>query len=271
MNHVVPVYSIAKSYTAAAALLTFESTRSVGSVVAKLPEQLRQLSMRDLLSHRSGLDDYFTWPAYRTAVEAGSDPWETDRVVAGASVGPGGRFRYSNTGFLLVRLALEAAHGSAFHEVLNELVFSPLGISAYRFSAREHWDHCDHPAIDPWLKRYHPGWVYTGTFAAEPDEAARGLALVMQGQLGTRLPKQMQQSRLVGAPDHHPMAPDAGYGLGLMTRGLPPTVVGHGGQGPGFNLFAAVAADGSRWRGEAAAEQGEDLELIRRCVDAVAS
>lgn len=269
MNHTVPVYSIAKAYTAAAALLSFEPGDAVGTVVPGLPPALAPLAFRDLLAHRSGLDDYYGWTAYRSAVAARQDPWPERTVLERARVGEPGAFRYSNIGFLLVRLALEAAHDSDFFGVLDRLVLGPLGVAAQPFAARADWDRCDHPAIDDDLRRYHPGWVYTGTFAADPDEAARGLALVMQGRLGADVPRLMQETHLVGAPDSHPMAPDAGYGLGLMTRGTPPTVAGHGGQGPGFNLFAAVSADGSRWRGEAEAAEGEDLALIRRCVAAV--
>uniref|UniRef100_UPI003B3AB770 hypothetical protein n=1 Tax=Pseudactinotalea sp. TaxID=1926260 RepID=UPI003B3AB770 len=56
---------------------------------------------------------------------------------------------------------------------------------------------------------------------------------------------------------------------GVMTKGQPVTVVGHGGQGPGFNLFAAVSADGRRWSGRAAEGQREELDLIQSCVDDV--
>lgn len=269
MSHIVPVYSIAKSYTAAAALLTFEPTQTVGSVIPDLPEALGRLSIEHLLSHRSGLDDYAAWPEYREAVAARAMPWSARSILNRASVGEPGRFRYSNIGFLLVRLALETAHDSEFHDVLSDLVFVPLGVSAQRFADLDDWDRCDHPAIDGALRSYHPGWVYPGTFATDPDEAARGLALIMRGRLGARLPEQMQRTHLVGVPSDHPMMPNAGYGLGLMTHGIPPTVVGHGGQGPGFNLFAAVSTDGTRWRGAVAAAEGEDLELIRRCVDAV--
>ncbi len=267
---VVPVYSIAKTYTAAAALLTFDPGDAVGAHLTGLSPEVAALTFDDLLAHRSGLHDYFAWTDYREAVDAREDPWADGAVLARAEVGEPGAFRYSNIGYLLIRLALERRHGGTFFEVLDDLVLSPLGIAAQPFATREDWDRCDHPAIDDRLRAYHPGWVYPGTFAADPDEAARGIALLMQGSLGDGIPTRMRTTLPVeGVSDVHPMTPVAGYGRGLMTKGDPVTVVGHGGGGPGFSLFAAASADGSRWKGEAVASDVEDLEVIRRCVEAV--
>lgn len=269
MNHTVPIYSIAKPYTAAAILLTFDTSHPIGNQLPWLPEPLKALRYMDLLSHRSGLNDYFVWPDYRAAVENAEEPWELRQILQRAQVQTPGTFRYSNIGYLLLRLALEDCHQMTFFETLNALIFVPLGIQASPFASPIDWSRCDHPAISQKLREYHPGWVYTGTFATTAEEAARGIALIMRGELGAGLPAAMRETFLVGAPQSHPMSPDAGYGLGLMTRGLPPTVVGHGGQGPGFNHFAAVSADGSRWHGETSPQVGEDQELILRCVSAV--
>jgi len=266
MPSIVPVYSIGKSYTAIALLRSLDPERQVGDVVPGLPEPLRPLTLLDLLSHRSGLDDYYPWPDYRAAVEARETPWPAGSILARAEVGAPGSFRYSNIGYLLLRLALEEHHQGSFFEVLDELVLQPLEIHAHPFAELADWARCDHPGIDDRLRAYHPGWVYTGTFAADPLEAARGLALVMQGALGADLAARLQQTWKVQVPPDHPMGPDAGYGLGMMTSGDPTSVLGHGGQGPGLNLFAATSADGSRWHGEVQASEGEDLELVRRCV-----
>ncbi|GAA1172956.1 hypothetical protein GCM10009584_12430 [Ornithinimicrobium humiphilum] len=268
---VVPVYSIAKSSTAAAALLSFDPEAPVGTVLPDLPSVLARLTFRDLLSHRSGLEDYAGWPDYGPAVAARETPWPVADVLGRARVGEPGRFVYSNIGYLLVRLALETKHGTPFFEVLDDLVLGPLGIQAWPFSEPEDWDHCDHPAIDDSLRRYHLGWVYTGTFAAEPDEAARGIALILQGRLGADVAAAMKRTMPVDVPADDPFAPTAGYGLGLMTHGIPVSAVGHGGGGPGFSLFAAASADGTRWRGEVGATERPDEDLVRRCLEAVAN
>ncbi len=267
---IVPVYSVAKTYTAAAALLSFDPDDALGAHLAGLAPELSTLPLRSVLSHRSGLNDYGAWPDYREAVAAREDAWPHAAVLARAEVGEPGAFRYSNIGYLLIRLALEARHGGTFFEVLLDTVLGPLGVSAAPFATSADWDACDHPAIDDSLRAYDPQWVYTGTFAAEPHEAARGIAGIMRGELGAGVAKAMCEAVVVeGVPATHPMSPGASYGLGLMVRGAPATVVGHGGGGPGFSLFAAASRDGARWCGEVSATESEDLDLIRRCVDAV--
>lgn len=269
MNYVVPVYSIAKPYTAIAALTSLNRDLPVGHYVAGLGPDLAALTCRDLLTHQSGLNDYAGWADYHSAVEARQAPWHEQEILERAEVARPGYFRYSNIGFLLLRRALETVHEATFFDVLQELVLTPLGLTAFPFSAPADWAHCDHPGIDDRLRAYHPGWVYTGTFAADPQEAARGLALVMQGALGQNMAHALRTSHLVDAPAAHPLSPAAGYGLGVMTSGDPVDVIGHGGQGPGFHLFAAAAVDGSRWHGEVQAAEGQDTDLIRRCLTAV--
>lgn len=269
MPAITPVYSVAKPYLAMAILQSFKTDQRIGSLVTNLSDPVANLTLKDILSHRSGLNDYYQWSDYRAAVDARETPWPTDEIVARAEVGEQGIFRYSNIGYLLLRLALEDHYRSSFFEILEKLIFRPLNIDAHPFAQPDDWNRCNHPSIDKHLRAYHPGWVYTGTFSAESTEAARGLALVMRGGLGADIALHLRETWPVPIPQPHPMAPNAGYGLGVMTIGNPVEVVGHGGQGPGFNLFAATNADGTRWHGEAQPTEGEDLELIQRCITRV--
>jgi len=269
MNEVVPVYSVAKSYTAIAAIKSFNLDDPVGDHLAGLRADLGSLTFRSLLGHRSGLNDYAAWPDYRAAVEARLAPWPQEQILRRAEMGPSGRFRYSNIGFLLIRRALEQAHRGTFFDVLADLVFEPLGIEARPFAAMEDWRHCHHPAINDWLRAYDPGWVYSGTFAANPQQAARGLALALRGDSGAEVASALRTSFHVDVPPQHPLAPTAGYGLGVMTGGDGEArVVGHGGQGPGITLFAATNIWGTRWHAEVGSETDGD-EPIRRCLTAL--
>jgi len=261
---IVPVYSIAKVYTAAAILLAVDVERPIGDHVSDLPTAVAELSIRDILSHRSGLNDYFAWPDYRAAVDADADPWPTTTVIDRAEVSNPGEFGYSNIGYLLLRLALERVREKPFFDAVDELVLRPLEVAALPFDDRADWRHCDHPDVTEKLRCYHPGWVYPGTFLARVDDAAGGIGRLMAGGLGAEVPAAMKHTFEVNAPGH-PLSP-TGYGLGLMTKGFPPTVVGHGGGGPGFSLFAAATADGSRAAGMVSTAEGEDIDLIARCV-----
>ncbi|GAA1055340.1 hypothetical protein GCM10017608_24610 [Agromyces luteolus] len=94
----------------------------------------------DLLSHTAGVADYFDGPVasgsrMRDLVIAEPDrPWTPADLLAFSRerqhpVGrPGERFRYSDTGFVLLGRIVEETTGQAFHDVLHERVFRPLGM-----------------------------------------------------------------------------------------------------------------------------------------------
>jgi D-alanyl-D-alanine carboxypeptidase len=234
----VPVYSIAKVFTAAAALRTFDD---IGT-------RIEGFRLDDLLAHRSGLGDYASWPEYAEAVAAHEQAWPDDEVLARVEVGEPGRFRYSNPGYLLVRRALEAAHGAPFLEVLQRVVLDEVGIDAEPFDG---------------LPGYDPRWVYPGTFVAEPRQVADGLAALLRTDTG----RAMLHTQPVDAPGHVLARP--GYGLGLMTDGDPAVLAGHGGGGPGFTLFALARADGSAAHVEVVPDEVDDQPLVRACLAAL--
>ncbi|WHP19308.1 serine hydrolase domain-containing protein [Cellulomonas sp. ES6] len=92
-------------------------------------------TLRDLLAHRGGVED----PPGAFEPAAGPAPATAD-VVAGRTAAhpgpvrvtavPGTAFAYSDAGYCLVELAVEAATGDAFAEVVHREVARPLGLNA---------------------------------------------------------------------------------------------------------------------------------------------
>jgi len=90
-------------------------------------------TLRDLLAHRGGVED----PPGAFEPDAGPAPATAD-VVAGrtaahpgpvrVTVEPGTVFAYSDAGYCLVELAVEAATGEAFADVVHREVAEPLGL-----------------------------------------------------------------------------------------------------------------------------------------------
>ena len=91
-----------------------------------------EITLHDLLSHRSGLPDYFlriVLEGREGATEASAD--EMLEIVRGMPLefDPGTKFHYSNTGYLLLAKIIEAKRETTFGEVLQRRLFDPLGRS----------------------------------------------------------------------------------------------------------------------------------------------
>lgn len=100
------------------------------------------VTIEHLLGHTSGIADYFEGPvtsgaAMLESIAADPDQLFTPRDLldftrerqtpAGA---PGERFAYSDTGYIVLGLALEAIEGNPYGDVLAERLFEPLGMSS---------------------------------------------------------------------------------------------------------------------------------------------
>jgi D-alanyl-D-alanine carboxypeptidase len=92
------------------------------------------VTLRQLLQHTSGVPNYTKSPAWQA--QAATDPQATVTpelllgLVANEPLGftPGPRYEYSNSDNLIIGLMAEAVTGRAYEELLQELVYSPLGL-----------------------------------------------------------------------------------------------------------------------------------------------
>lgn len=127
--------SISKQFTAAAVLLLVEDGRlgldqPARQWLPELPPVAAAITLRQLLSHTSGLLDY----------EDLMDPADT-RQVHDADVltllsrqdrlnfAPGTQYRYSNSGYALLALIVARASGQDFAAFLQQRIFAPLGMA----------------------------------------------------------------------------------------------------------------------------------------------
>jgi D-alanyl-D-alanine carboxypeptidase len=100
-------------------------------------ETVEALTLRRLLSHTSGLPDYFFDPRFQARVRA--DPnrlWRpVELVEAAVEAGrlvfpPGTDFSYSDTGYVLAGLAIEHLLHRPLADAYRSLIFDPLGMDA---------------------------------------------------------------------------------------------------------------------------------------------
>lgn len=140
--------SVSKQFTAAAVLLLVEDGRlgldqPARQWLPELPPAAAAITLRQLLSHTSGLLDY----------EDLMDPSDS-RQVHDADVltllsredrldfAPGTRYRYSNSGYALLALIVGRASGQGFATFLRQRIFRPLGMA----HTVAHQDGIDHVA-----------------------------------------------------------------------------------------------------------------------------
>jgi len=129
-----PVGSISKQFTATAVLLLQQDGKlSINDSVGKyFPELTRanDITLRNLLTHTSGYQDYapqdYTIPAWTMP----GDPLKTVHEFAGKALDfePGTQWQYSNTNFVIAALIVQKVSGMPFAQFLRERVLRPAGL-----------------------------------------------------------------------------------------------------------------------------------------------
>lgn len=136
---VYEIGSMTKQFTAEAILLMVEEGKlslddTLGKHLDGLPSAWQALTLRQLLTHTSGLKD---WEAanilsFRREYTAADfiklmSPFALDFT-------PGERWSYSNTAYPLLGLVIAHVSGKSYEEFMVEHIFKPLGLNATRFN-----------------------------------------------------------------------------------------------------------------------------------------
>ena len=230
------------------------------------------ITIEQLLAMRSGLPNYTYDPEF---VSNPQKAWRPEELLALAfaqpvNFAPGAQFEYSNTNYILLGLIIEQVTEMPAPQAFRERIFEPSGLT-----------HTSLPALDdntipgPHPQGYmflteaatldeieltpdeqaaafdgtlaptdvtdwnpSPGWTAGSAISTAGDMAAYTRQLVTGGLLDAAT----QQLRLDSIQAVDPTNPDGpGYGLGLAR--IPPNLIGHDGQIPGFVTLAAYDPD----------------------------
>jgi D-alanyl-D-alanine carboxypeptidase len=146
------IASVAKMMTAAVAMRLVEDGKlGLGDPLARhLPSRLMTglhrfegrsyddaITLRHLLSHRSGLADTFGTPGFMDLLM--QDPnrlWKPEETIdfikekTTPLFAPGDGFKYSDANFTLVGLAIEAVTGGSLDAAYRRFIYEPLGLSS---------------------------------------------------------------------------------------------------------------------------------------------
>lgn len=137
-NTVYKIGSITKSYTALAILQLEEKGQldldaTVADYLTDFAGPAGVVTIRELLTHTSGIPNYTALPEAWSVL---TSPSVTRDGVVGMFAGkalefePGSTFSYSNSGYYLLGLIIEAVSGQGYFDYLKENVFVPLGLEA---------------------------------------------------------------------------------------------------------------------------------------------
>ncbi len=144
--------SVSKQFTAfgihqciQAGLLTYETT--LGQVFPDAHPEVKKVTIAQLLNHTSGLIDYENLiPKDQQHQVSDRDALRLINEAAYSEsafyFSPGSQFRYSNTGFCILSLVVEAVSQQAYPEYMELAVFKPLGMDlkqglAYLYDAEK--------------------------------------------------------------------------------------------------------------------------------------
>ena len=127
--------SVTKQFTAMAVMMLQERGKlSVSDPICKYftecPEAWKPLTIRNLLTHTSGITNYTEFPDFaKTAIL----PTPTADMIARLEkapleFAPGEKFAYSNSGYYLLGAVIEKASGKTYADFLQENIFTPLGM-----------------------------------------------------------------------------------------------------------------------------------------------
>jgi CubicO group peptidase (beta-lactamase class C family) len=256
-NTVVHAASLAKQVTALSVLLLAREGKlslddDVRRYVPELPQYEKTITVRHLLTHTSGLRDFFE------LLILARGRFEEDRVTdadAIAMVGrqralnfpPGSEYLYSNTGYLLAARVVSRVSGQPFPAFVADRILAPLGMTRTRLRD-------DVAMLIPGRALgYAPrgsGWrtsvsnfdvvgsTNLETTVGDLLRLADNLAHPVVGD--STLVRQMRTAALLATGD------TTAYGLGLsLARDRGRTVVEHEGRDPGFRAYLGWYPDDS--------------------------
>jgi CubicO group peptidase (beta-lactamase class C family) len=241
--------SVSKQFLAFSVLLLEQQGKlsieePIGKYVKGLPDHTARVTLRQLLHHTGGVRDYLS-----LGFISGLSPdhvWSEEaalRAIArqkSLNFDPGTEHLYSNSGYVLLSLALQQVIGGKLNDWMSAQVYKPLGMTSSR------WQH-DHR--DPIPSRAH-GYIAASTAWKTADSM---LDTIGDGGMYSSVDDLLQWARNFDEPRLAPAAlarmaePGRlhdgkvltnGYGMGLVSdryRGL--AVVGHGGALGGYRTM----------------------------------
>ena len=273
------IASNSKQFTAMALLLLEDEGKlSLNDKVAKWLPGISggdKITIRQLLSHTSGLQDFWPQDYSFAAMSRPAPPQDIVDVWAKKPLDfqPGDQWQYSNTGYVVAGMIAEKASGEPLMAYLKRKIFDPLGMKSVR-----DLDDTDGPAFPHGFGRFalgpvRPvtpparGWLWA---AGELSMTAEDLAKWDIARINRSVvPAEdwAEQEQTIKLND----GKDSGYGLGVYAGTSDGwRKISHGGESVGFlstnQVFpaekAAIVVMTNSWSGNAYSRIARDIAKI---------
>ncbi len=127
--------SVTKQLTATAVIQLVQAGKlgyehNLTQIFPDFPDYGKKVTIRHLLTHTSGLIDYESLlPEDQTEQVKDSDVLSLMMEQDSTYFAPGSEFRYSNSGYALLAMAIEHVSGQRFADLLADSIFAPLGMT----------------------------------------------------------------------------------------------------------------------------------------------
>jgi CubicO group peptidase (beta-lactamase class C family) len=132
---VFEIGSVSKQMTAAAIMLLVEEGKinldeKISKYLPATPDAWKNVSVRNLLTHTSGIKSYTGLPGFELTKRLSRDDFIKTLALQPLEFETGARYQYSNSGYNLLGFIIETISGKSYWDFMRERIFKPLGMNA---------------------------------------------------------------------------------------------------------------------------------------------
>jgi CubicO group peptidase (beta-lactamase class C family) len=139
-DSVYNIASIGKQFTATGIMMLVEDGKiglddKITNYLAGLPPAWSEITIRQLLTHTSGIKNYSSLPNFGEVSKSPVTTAQLEKILAGYPLDfrPGEKWSYCNTGYHLLAAIIEEVSKRSYQDFLKERIFTPLGMDSTRF------------------------------------------------------------------------------------------------------------------------------------------
>lgn len=126
--------SIGKTFTSAIIMQLWEQGKiglddPISKYIEQSPKTWKDIKIRNMLGHTSGLKDYALVPGIGLADHWTTEQWFAKMTTLSLDFPTGKSWAYSNSNYLLLGLIAEKITGKSIDDLVSERIFKPLGMN----------------------------------------------------------------------------------------------------------------------------------------------